>query len=215
MRLLNILKENNIIKISPEDHLSSALTKLSTSHDAAFVFDQTDKFIGVINPYYCLIKSSYPGNTKVVHCLYHPPRIYVNYPLTKVAELFNQSKIHYLPVFDQQEKFLGIISVRRVLTHIKTLPIFKIKIKEIIKFKKFPVTIYDNGSVSEALNLFKTYKFSKLIVINHEGRLKGVLSYYDLISFMVMPKNKEKRGEREGNRTHLSNQPIKYFYKTY
>jgi len=215
MRLLNILKENNIIKVSPEDHLAYALAKLSTSHDAAFVFDQTDKFIGVINPYYCLIKSSYPGNTKVAHCLYHPPRIYINYPLTKVAELFNQSKIHYLPVFDQQEKFLGIISTRRVLTHIKTLPIFKIKIKEMIKFKKPPVTIYDNSSVAEALSLFKTYKFSKLIVTNHERKLKGVLSYYDLISFMVMPKTKEKRGERKGNKAHLVNQTIKYFYKTY
>ena len=49
MRLLNILKENNIIKVSPEDHLSHVLSKLSTSHDAAFVFDDNDKYLGVIN----------------------------------------------------------------------------------------------------------------------------------------------------------------------
>src|SRR3989344_6092616 len=159
MRLLNILKENNIIKVSPENHLSYALSRLSTSHDAAFVFDEENKYYGVINPYYCVIKSSYPGNTKVAHCLTHPQRIYVNYSLTKVAELFNQSKIHYLPVFDPQtEKFLGIVSARRVINHIKTLPIFKIKIKQLIKLKKPPVIISENSSVAEALNLFKIYK---------------------------------------------------------
>ena len=223
MRLLNILKEENIIKVSPDDHLSSALAKLSTSHDAAFVFDG-DKYLGVVSPYYCVVKSSYPGNTKVAHCLTPPPHIYVNYPLSKVAELFNESKIHYLPVFDPEprgiqgkptEKFLGIISARRVINHIKTLPFFKIKIRDMIRFKKPPVTLLDNSSVAEALNLFKRYKFSKLVVVNSERKLKGVLSYYDLVSFMVMPKDKEKRGERKGNKVHLTNQTIKYFYKTY
>lgn len=102
MRLLNLLKENNIIKISSQSTLSQALNKLSTSHDAVFVFDENNKFLGIINPYYHLIKNSYPPNIKVEKCVFNPPRIYINYPLTKVAELFIQSKIHYLPVFDQK-----------------------------------------------------------------------------------------------------------------
>ena len=67
MRLLNILKENDIIKVSPEDHLSKVLSKLSTSHDAAFVFNDENKYIGIISPYFTMIKTSLPGNTKVEH----------------------------------------------------------------------------------------------------------------------------------------------------
>src|SRR3989339_1957675 len=119
MRLLNILKENNIIRVSPTDHLSKVLSKLSTSHDAAFVFNDENKYMGIVSPYFTMIKSSLPANTKVEHCLTHTAKVYLNYPLSKVCELFIQSKIHYLPVFDPeprgvqgkfQEKFLGIIS---------------------------------------------------------------------------------------------------------
>ena len=215
MRLLNVLKESNILKISPEDHLSQALARLSTSHDACFVFDSNNKYYGVINPYYCVVKSSYPGSTKVAHCLTHPPRIYINFPLTKVAELFNQSKIHYLPVFDKAEKFFGIVSARRVINHIKKLPIFSIKIKDFVQLKKLPITIHEGSSVGAALNLFKIHRFSKLIVVDKDGRLKGVLSYYDLISIMTQPRTKERRGERKGNKTRLVDQTIKYYFKTY
>ena len=100
MRLLNILKENDIIKVSPENHLSKVLSKLSTSHDAAFVFSDENKYIGIVSPYFTMIKSSLPANTKVEHCLTHTAKIYLNYPLSKVCELFIQSKIHYLPVFE-------------------------------------------------------------------------------------------------------------------
>ena len=216
MRLLNILKDTNIIRVSPESSLSSVLSKLSTSHDAGFVFDEENKFLGVINPYYSAVKSSHPGNTKVVHCLTHPPRIYLNYPIDKVCELFIQSKIHYLPVFSQDEKFLGIVSVRRVLSHFKSLPIFKEKIDSIIKnrWRKL-ITIKQNTSINEALHLFKTEKISKLVVVDFEGKLKGVLSYYDLINFIIGPKSKEGRGERVGNKGSFYNLHVKTFAKSY
>lgn len=216
MRLLNILKENNIIRLSPDDHLSQALAKLSTSHDAAFVFDDNNKFIGVINPYYSAIKSSHPGNTKVINCLTHPPKIYLNYPLSKVCGLFIQSKIHYLPVFSIDEQFLGIISVRRILSHFRNLPVFKAKIKEILKGRWRPlITIRQDASINEALHLFKEKKFSKLVVVDYQNKLKGILTYYDIINFIVGPKYKENRGDRVGNKGSFYNLHVKTFAKSH
>ncbi|MBI5127005.1 CBS domain-containing protein [Candidatus Roizmanbacteria bacterium] len=216
MRLLNILKETNIIKVSPDSSLSSVLSKLSTSHDAGFVFDDKEKFLGLISPYYSAIKSSHPGNAKVINCLTHPPKIYLNYPIAKVCELFIQSKIHYLPVFNQEENFLGIISVRRVLSHFKNLPIFKTKIEEIVKNRWRPlVTIRQDANINDALHLFKTRKFSKLVVVDYQGKLKGVLSYYDIVNFIIGPKSKEGRGERVGNKERFYNLQVKTFAKSY
>ncbi|MDO9027491.1 MAG: CBS domain-containing protein [Candidatus Roizmanbacteria bacterium] len=217
MRLLNILKENNIIKVSPEDHLSKVLSKLSTSHDAAFVFNKENKYMGIISPYFTMIKSSFPGNTKVEHCLTHTAKIYLNYPLSKVCELFIQSKIHYLPVFDpQSEKFLGIISARRVLSYFKDQPIFKVKVEEIIR-KRWQglITVYEDDMISQAIHLFKTKKISKLVVINQERKLKGVLSYYDLIRLMISPKYSNNRGERIGDKISFYNYRVKNFAKSY
>lgn len=214
MRLLNILKDNNIIKSSPTDLLANVLSKLSTSHDAAFIFFD-GKFLGVINPYYSVIKASHPGNTKVVHCLSHPPKIYLNFPLVKVCDAFIQSKIHYLPVFDEKEKFLGIISARRVLKYLYNLPIFKIKIEKFIKEKNKPImAVYEDDSIAKAVSLFKSTKLSKLIVINRDMKIRGILSYYDLIAYVMIPKESPGRGERTGKKVHYLNHQIKNLVKT-
>lgn len=225
MRLLSILKENNIIKVSPEDHLSHVLSKLSTSHDAAFVFDDNDKYLGVINPYFTMIKSSLPGNTKVAHCLTHTAKVYLNYPLAKVCELFIQSKIHYLPILSPaplgvqgkyEEKFLGIISARRILSYFKDKSIFKVKVEEIIR-KRWQglITVYEDDTISQAIHLFRTKKISKLIVINQTKKLKGVLSYYDLIQLMISPKYSNHRGERSDDKISFYNYRVKNFAKSY
>jgi len=216
VKLTDLIKSTNIITVHPHETVSSAISKLSSSHDAGFVFSEEDKFQGVISPYYCLIKSSSPANAKVEHCLFHAPRIKTDFPLSKVAQLMMESKVHYLPVFNEQEKFIGIVSARRLLSSVKGLPIFKIKVKEILKNKKQRViTIYEDDFIDNALKMFKLYKISKLVVINRDRKLKGVLSYYDLISFLIAPKKKEHRGERSGNRIHFHHQQIRNFTKTY
>ncbi|MCX7589563.1 MAG: CBS domain-containing protein [Patescibacteria group bacterium] len=215
MRLLNLLKENNIIKVSSDSNLSQALNKLSTSHDAAFVFDDNNKFLGVINPYHHLIRNSYPVNIKVKNCLFHPPKIYINYPLTKVSELFIQSKIHYLPVFDNKDNFLGIISARRILNYLKSLPLFEEKISDFIKLKKPPIVLDISSSISEAISIFKKEKISKIIIVSKDNKLKGILSYYDLINLLLSPKIRESRGDRIGIKNNNLNKPIYDYYKSF
>lgn len=217
-KTVNLLKTDNVIKISKDEMLSSALGKLASSHDAAFVFsgEKKDEFEGLINPYFCLIKSSLPSNTKVSHCLYHPPKIYSNSSISKVAQSMIDSKIHYLPVFNEDNGFLGIISARRMLTALQESQVFKVTIASILKLNKRPLaTIYEYDSISTAVNLFKKTKLSKLVVVNKEGRLKGLLSYYDLISFLIAPKHKEHRGDKVGGKTNFNLQKISNFSKTY
>ncbi|OGK13093.1 hypothetical protein A3C98_00530 [Candidatus Roizmanbacteria bacterium RIFCSPHIGHO2_02_FULL_37_15] len=215
-QLRDIIKTEGIIKISPEESLSSAVSKLRTSHDAAFVFNDKKKFLGLINPYYCLFKSSYPGNAKAEHCLYHPPKVRIDYSIAKVAGLFIESKIHYLPVFDLQDRFIGIISARHLLANYLGSAWFDIPIKDILKIKNKPLTtIYEEDTVSSAISAFKQTKVSKLIILNKDLKLRGILSYYDLIAYLVSPRNSQHRGEREGNHTSFNHLKIKNFAKTY
>lgn len=215
--LATIVKTDNIITVTPDVSLAQALAHLSTSHDAAFVFDEKQKYLGVVNPYYALIRSSHPGNAKIVNCLHHPPKIYIDYPLPKVATLLIESKIHYLPVFDRKDNFLGIISARRLLSKLSHLEVFKKPIAEAIRFKRRPLTVvYEDETVAQAINLFKSTKLSKLVVINRDMKLKGILSYYDLIAFMLDGK-KPGGGRKEivGNKVHLFNQRVRNYMKTY
>jgi acetoin utilization protein AcuB len=214
VKISDIVKTENIIKIKADDTLSSALAKLSTSHDAGFVFSQDNIFLGIINPYYHLIKTSLPGNAKVGHYMFHPPKIYMNYSNAKIAQLMDESKIHYLPVFSDDDMFMGIVSARRLLSHIH-MSLSQYRIKELLELKKHPLaTVFEEDTVSTALTTFKTSKVSKLIVIDHNNKLRGILSYYDLISYLMAPKDKQ-HGEKKGMKLSIGHQKVKNFAKSY
>jgi predicted transcriptional regulator len=216
MKIQSLIKNEKIIRIGPKDTLAHAMSKLASSHDAAFVFNDENEYLGLINPYYSFIKSSSPANARVEHCVFHAPRIKTNYPLTKVAQLMDESKVHYLPVFDERDKFVGILSARRILTNLQDSPLFKVKIGDVLKTKKNSLlTVYEDDTVAAALSEYKKYKVSKLVVIGKEMKLKGVLSYYDLIAYLIAPKEKEQRGERTGNKMSFNYQRVKNFCKTF
>lgn len=215
MKLHQILQTDNIIKVTPDDTLSTALNRLSSAHDAAFVFSKDNKYLGVINPYYCVIKTSSPANAKVEHSLYHAPHIRLKMPVSKIAQMMIESKIHYLPVFDDKEQFTGIVSARNLLRALENLDIFTSKINELISRKKMSlVTIFEDESLSVAMHKLKTYKVSKLVVVNKEMRLRGILSYYDLISYLASPKKREKQ-DKSGDKLGLQSKSVRHFLKTF
>ncbi len=188
MSVQKIYKTKNIVKVDPEETLTHALALLSSSHDSAFVIDKQNEFLGVINPYYCIIKKSYPSNTKVKHCLTHPPKISIDYSLKRVIKLMNESKIHYLPVFEH-DKFKGIITARRILTAAKESKELQVSISSFLKSRHSLISVYEKDLISHAIQLFKKFKVSKLVVIADDLKLKGILAYYDLIASLATPKD--------------------------
>ncbi len=214
MKLSEILKTEGIITVSPEDTLSHAIGQLSSSHDAAFVVDDNENLLGVINPYHCLINNSYPGNAKVLHCLMKPPKVYLDTNISEVARLMGESKIHYLPIYDEKKKFVGIISARRILLHLLKLPESNRPLRYILRSNRTLKAVMDDEKISKALHFFKESKISKLIVLNKDNKLKGVLTFYDLISHLATPKVREGSGDRKGVKTPFLNYQVKNFMKT-
>lgn len=219
MSIQTIYKTKKIITVGPEDSLTSALSQLSSSHDAAFVFERAkgkkDKkvFLGVVNPYHCLVLKSYPANTHVKHCLIHPPRLEVDDSVNKAARLMIESKIHYLPVFEKSE-FIAILTARRLLGYAKDSGALTMKISQRLKNKKPPIFVFENDSLAQALSHFKNERISKLIVLSKDFKLKGVLSYYDLLPHLTTPRERQGSGARVGDTTASHDRPVKHFMKT-
>jgi predicted transcriptional regulator len=212
----DIITTEHILESSENDSLSKALSKLPTSHSATFICSEDKKKVGLVNPYHCIIRNSLPGNAKVEACIFHPQRLYVNTPINKVIESFISSKIHYMPIFNRNETFAGVVSSRRVLDALKDMSYFNVSIAEVLQKKNKPlITIKDTDILSTAIHLFKFHKVSKLIVVNKDNKLKGVLSYYDLIHFMMSPKHKLGSGDKEGKKSSILNQKVTNFSKTF
>ncbi|MFH0773394.1 MAG: CBS domain-containing protein [bacterium] len=215
MKTSKLMQTDGIIKAAPDEILSSVLSRLPSSHSAAFIFDKDQKYLGIINPYYSVIKSSHPSNIKIEHCLFHAPHIKMQHTAGKIAEMMIQSKVHYLPVFDDQDKFIGMVSARNMLRTYESHNVFTVRLSDMIHAKKRPlIVVQEEETIGQALHLFKETKLSKLVVVNKEGRLKGVLSYYDLISFLIAPKKKE-RGALNTDKSSLQTKRVKHYLKSY
>lgn len=210
-----ILKKSNIIKAAPTDTLSKVLGKLASSHDAAFIFDKNKKFLGIINPYHSMIKTSaFDGSMKVEHALFHPPHIRTNDSLERIIKLMNESKIHYLPVFDDKNSFIGITSARRILAFIRTLLVARTKINQIAHTRKGKVlTVLMTDPISKAQSLFKDYKTSKIVAVDGQGKLRGIVSHYDLIPYLIAPGKRSQKGRR-GEKPRFKSTPVKNYAKT-
>jgi len=212
----DIISTEHILEASEKDSLSKALAKLPTSHSAAFIFSKDKKKVGLVNPYHCIIRSSLPGNAKVEACVFHSPKLYITTRLDRIIESFISSKIHYLPVFNQNETFAGVVSARGVLNLLKDAAYFNLPIKSVLKRKFKPlVTIQENDTISTAIHLFKLHRVSKLIVVNKDNKLKGVLSYFDIVNFLLTPKHKLRPGDKEGKKGTFYSQKVTTFSKSF
>lgn len=220
MKISEILKTTGIIKATKEESLGAVLNQLSSSHDAAFIFEDENfkKYLGVINPYYCLIKRFYPPETKVEKILFHAPKLKFSDDLKRASRLMIESKVHYLPVFDDKkgEKFLGIATARRILRRLLQTKRLDKAISSILGRKRPVVLINENDSLRSAINKFKEDGVSKLVVVDSHGHLQGVLAYYDLIPLVVFPKHGTTFGDRVGDRIEVNlNAKIKNYMKSF
>jgi len=195
----DLLKTERIFKASPDDSLSSALTTLSRTHDAIFVFDE-DKYLGIINPYFTVFKSNFPPETKLKHCLFKPPHITLTTYIWDIAKLMTESKIYYLPVFDKN-KFVGIVTINRLLRAIRKLGIDK---NLSFEMKKKIMTVDSDSTLEEAYMLMRDNQISRLPVVDKHEHLVGMVTRFDLREILATPK--ERPGLMAGvdeKRNHL------------
>lgn len=211
MNIQNIFKKQGIVKVAPDVALSQALKSLSSSHDAAFVFDGSD-FLGVINPYYCCIKKAYPPTAKVKNTLVKPPKIDVQAKVPEVARLMVESKIHYLPVF-QGNEFAGIITAPRLLRYMQKDEMFAVTLHEFSISRKPLITVMEDDSIEKAMGMFKRHKISKLLVLGKSMKLSGILTYYDIIDLVSKPQTGKSKNFKKESVLNSKQQKVRSYYQ--
>ncbi|KXK08843.1 MAG: inosine 5'-monophosphate dehydrogenase [Microgenomates bacterium OLB22] len=213
MNIQELLKTKNVMKVSPDETLGSVFPRLSSSHDVAFVFDEKDTYLGVINLYHCMVKKQYPSTTKVRHALAHAPKLNINDDISRAARLMRESKMYYLPVFSAG-KYVGVLTAKRMLGEALKQGLFDLPVTKILQKARALVIVSEKASVGEALNKYKEKKVSKLMVTDQEGKLAGILSYYDLGDLVMTPKERQSSGSRTGEKLKSSEAPVKPYVNT-
>ena len=111
--------------------------------------------------------------------------------LLEARELMRDHNIRHLPVVDEQEKLIGVITDRDIrgvmpLENVR-LPDFCKKMEMVTQLKvgdvmtPDPITIGPHDTIEDALLMFQQKKVGAFPVVDDEGRLKGIISVRDIL----------------------------------
>ncbi len=99
----------------------------------------------------------------------------------KAIELMQNCRISGVPVTDESNTLVGIITNRDVRFETRlNLPVDKVMTKELI-------TVPVGTSLEDAEKLFHKHKIEKILMIDGAGRLKGLITYKDVLKRIQFP----------------------------
>jgi len=178
LKAKDVLEKSGFKKTSSQTTIAAVFSQLRSSHDAVFVFEG-EKFLGLINIYYSFLKKRPPSRAKVARCLYRPPKLDQEASIAEVARLMVESRVYWLPIFSGGKRFLGAVSARRLLRWLVQQPLANQSVGELFSLKQ-PLFVNLKDGVGKARKIMMERKTSRLLVIDREGKLAGIISSYDL-----------------------------------
>lgn len=193
---------DTVAKSDDKKTLGSVLSLVDSSHSAVFIYNDALVFQGLVSPYKTIYHSNHPYTTLVSSILFHPPKIRKTAKLYEVAEHMIASKIYMLPVFSEDDNIEGVIYLKDILLEILGKPKLLDFVKDTVRLRT-PITAPSHSLVHDVFNLFKENGVSRLILVDDNGALDGIVTRGDLMDSVMKPTAKT-RVPSEGPMGHYS-----------
>lgn len=107
-----------------------------------------------------------------------PPHLTAQQTIDELRKLAPEAEtIYYIYVADAEERIVGVLSLRNLIFSSPDTPIDELMVKEIVYAKVDDTP----GTVADLMN---KYDFLAVPVVDEESRLKGIITYDDVIEFL-------------------------------
>lgn len=204
------IKKANCIDFN--ESITKAHSKIGKKKESIFVV-KDKKYYGILDTRHIIEhKVKEPNNTPCGKIAQRAPTISEeNMDLTNMTNAFFSVRFQNLPVITKKEKIIGSISRYAVLN-------------EILKEKEIPrkiveetmsspiITINKNGLLNEATTKMRNNGVRRLVVVDDEGNLIGLLSAYDIGINLIKPTERLPKLKHE--KSNIWEQPILPFIKS-
>ena len=207
----DVLKTTGILKAKPDNTLSQIISKLRNSHDAVFVFDNKDKFLGVVSFANIFKHNSIKDNSRLKNICKMPPKPNISARISEIAKLMINTQIYFLPIFDNDNNFLGIVSANRLFKFVITNHLLKGKDRLIFSPRQM-ITIKPDESIATVWQKLQSSKNSKALALDDQGNISGIVSRYDFRHLKITGQ-RTARGSRIGEKTSELDQPVNGYLK--
>lgn len=116
--------------------------------------------------------------------------------MERVHDLFHSNSFHHLPVVNEEEKVVGMISKSDYLALSTAFPLFKPEKRDEVNLKLFRAllvedvmtrqvaTLEPDDPIAMAAGYFRENRFHAIPIVEKSGKLVGLLSTYDLLNYL-------------------------------
>jgi len=193
----------NVITIDEDETLASAISTMSRNNIHELPVLSGKNYMGMVSMDKIFKRKNLPLYGKVKNFIENVPKINPNNKYNEVAEMLMLSGYRGLPVIDEGNKVVGLISRSDLLKYIDSMEdISSVKINQI--YVPNPRAVKEDDNILHAINYMKELEERSLPVIDKKNKLVGVISLTDIMNVLA----KEKQ-ETKGKKDFLSNP--KYF----
>lgn len=187
--------------VSTREKVSSVVDHLSKT-DYPVVVTQRNKYYGVVD---LRTIQEHPSldftKTKVGTIAEKAPRLIVGDTIDEVIKKFYISRFKALPVVDESNNIIGMISLYEILKSLMDQNVIpKKRVAEVMTSPVVSVPI--DTTIARAIVTMRVKGVRRVVVVDSKDRLKGILSIKDIVDFAKVPKDR-----------HPILTPEKYSYK--
>ncbi len=210
---------DTVIRTDADETLGSVLPLVQSSHSPLFVFTKEKEFAGLVSPYQALYTHRYPYTTKVSSIASTPPYMTKDTPLYDVASYMLESRVYVLPLFDEDKQIIGVIHSKDIFQNLIKDQDLLIVISSTLKAHA-PVTAHSNATVGDIFQIMKDKQVSRVVLVDDNGVLSGIVSRKDLHNALMQPTEKQRFGKNgmqptdrafDKEKEYRRNNPIKNY----
>lgn len=200
-------------------NLASVVYKFRSSHTPLLVFDKKDDFLGLLTVKKVLLKRRYNPDTLVESCVIGAPHISRETKDGEIIKSMLDLGLYTLPVFDKKEKVIGIVTAKKILRKLmKNRSLVEAVAEK--RIRKKAVTIPKDSLVRDAFNVFLKESISKLVVVDENGKMAGVVTKRDIMSEYLTKTKRQRFSTRavpknysfDREQVRRGDEPISLFY---
>lgn len=173
--------------------VSDAINLVKSNRVHELVVMKGGKLAGMLSPR-ALVERSVKLDEKISKLMFVSPTLQKNDDVGRIAEIFMLSGSRDLPVVDGG-RLVGVVSEMDVLASVDNGR----SAKDVMRPVKYLSAVGE--TVVDARKKIINHRINRLPVVDHGGKLVGILSTIDLLDF-VLPAPRWRKGQRKGETTN-------------
>jgi len=201
------LQRKELIRVSGiracygSDRLMSVVHKFTSTHIPLLAYRDDGAFEGVLTVDATLQAPKHNPSALVRTFLLTPPEITNDVSPIEALRLMRDLRLYTLPIVDNKQKVIGLLRAKILLKKLLQNPHLALRLTEALPVKTV-ITISESESVGHAFQLFAKHKISRLICVDKNNKVKGVVTKRDIALAFLSSSSRQRFSTRSSYKNY-------------